>query len=132
MSADYPLSPSRDFIPERRESDAPALLLLVQQVATDMRSLDGNLRNLDNKLSVHMTNETKELADAMADILTKSFPEGDAPGHRVLHEAQIAAMAAKAEFWKKLVFEITKYGLIGLIGWLAFVAWTAFLKGPSK
>lgn len=111
------------FSAERRAEDG-ALLMLVKQVHEGQQALD-------EKLTQHMTNETRELAEAVSDMMKRSFPGGDPDGHRRAHEAQIAAIEARAEFWKKLLFELTKYGLIGLAGWLFIIVWTALLKGPK-
>jgi hypothetical protein len=115
--------PSQPFTPDRRADDR-ALIMLVQQVHDNQQALDG-------KLTQHMTDETRRLAEAVADILKRSFPEGDADGHRKAHEQQMQTIAARAEFWKKLSFEVSKYGLVGLVGWLAYAAWIALLKGPK-
>ena len=50
-------------------------------------------------------------------LLDDAFPDGDADGHRRYHQAQIIALENRAEFWKKMQYEITKWGLIGFIGW---------------
>ena len=118
------MSTARECAPERRESDAPALLALVQEVAA-------NVRNLDERLTVHMHSEPLEMAHTVAGIMNKSFPGGDPEGHRIAHEQQMAAIADRAKFWKTMLFEVTKYGLLGVVGWLAFVVWSAFIKGPK-
>ena len=106
-------------------ADRSALMLLVQTIHTDVRSMREDL-------ATHISNEPEDWARVVRKISEDAFPDGDADGHRKAHEAQMNAIIARAEFWKKMVFEITKYGLIGLLGWLAFHAWMAFLQGPSK
>lgn len=111
-------------LPERR-ADTAALLVLVQQVHDDVQVFS---RRLDDQRHA----ESLALAEAVATLMIKSFPEGDAEGHRKMHEAEMKAVEARAEFWKKLLFEITKYGIFGVLGWLALKIWVALLAGPGK
>jgi len=68
---------------------------------------------------------------AAVERLIRAFPNEDPDGHRLAHEEMIATIRARREFWQKLVFEITKYGLLGALGWAAIALWGAFLKGPK-
>jgi hypothetical protein len=104
--------------------------VLIHLLHDDIKTVKSCVATLDGRLSKHMTDETLELAEAIATIMNKSFPEGDPHGHRRHHELSIKAAEDKAAFWKKMRDEISKYGLIGIIGWVAFVAWAAFVKGP--
>ena len=108
-----------------RRADSAALLILVQQVHADVQVFS-------KRLDEQRRDEALQLAEAVATLMIKSFPEGDADGHRKAHEAQMKAIEARAEFWKKMLFEVTKYGVIGVLGWLALKIWVAFLAGPSK
>lgn len=107
------------------------MVALIHLIHSDVKAVKQNVSDLDTKLDNHMKDETLELAEAIAAIMNKSFPEGDPHGHRRHHEASIKAAEDKAEFWKKMKEEISKYGLIGLIGWMSVVAWAAFVKGPQ-
>ena len=111
-------------LPERR-ADTAALLVLVQQVHADVQVFS---RRLDDQRHA----ESLALAEAVASLMIRSFPEGDADGHRKAHEAQMLAIEARAEFWKKMLFEVGKYGILGVLGWLALKIWVAFLAGPEK
>jgi hypothetical protein len=111
--------------PIDRRADNQALFILVRAMHTDVNSLRADLKQ-------HMTSETTELAEAVAELLKRSFPDGDPDGHRRHHEASIAAAEAKAAFWEKMRFEITRWGLVGVLGWLAIIAWRGFLAGPVK
>ena len=115
---------TKQDLPERR-TDTAALLLLVQQVHADVQTFS-------KQLDQQRRDEALQLAEAVATLMIKSFPEGDADGHRKAHEAQMQAIEARAEFWRKMLFEVSKYGLIGVLGWLAIKIWVAFLAGPSK
>lgn len=65
------------------------------------------------------------------DAVMAGFPGDDPLGHRRYHEADIERVKARTEFFRKLFFELSKYGLLGLSGWLFMLAWRAFLKGPG-
>ena len=111
--------------PIERRTDTGALLVLVQQVHADVQIFG---RQLDEQRHT----EALLLAQAVVDLTLKAFPDGDPDGHRKAHESQMRAIEARAEFWKKMLFEITKYGVIGVVGWLAIKVWTAFLAGPTR
>ena len=101
-------------------------------VVTLVRSMQQQLIALDDKLTAHMMSEPEEVAQVIEARMKSAFPNGDLDGHRVAHEAAIQAALDRAEFWKKLLFEVTKYGVFGVVGWLAYVVWQAFLQGPNK
>lgn len=70
-------------------------------------------------------------------LLELAFPKNedglpDFAGHCSAHEQFIAESRARTEFWNKLRFELVKWGLLGLLGWLLVkVVWPAFLRGPG-
>lgn len=103
---------------QERRTNSDALLLLVQTV-------HGDLKALDAKMSTHMT-------DAISEVLHRAFPAGDPEGHRIAHEKAMQAISDRAEFWRKMLFEVSKYGLLGFLGWLVYVAWVGLLHGPQK
>lgn len=110
-------------------SEVTVLLSLLHD---DVKTVKVGITALDTRLSNHMKDETLELAEAIASIMNKSFPEGDPLGHRKHHELSIKAAEDKAAFWKRMRDEVTRWGLLGVLGWLSFVAWTAFIKGPRS
>lgn len=118
-------------MPERR-TETVLLLSMVKDVHDDVKTLHTTITALDLRLTKHMTEETLELAQEISKMMLIAFPEGDPHGHRKLHEADIDRAKARAAFWRKLLEEITKYGLLGLISWLAITAWSAFVQGPHK
>ena len=64
--------------------------------------------------------------------LHMAFPNGDLAGHVAYHMDIIQIMADRKEFWKKMRYEVSKYGLIGLVGWLVVLLWNGVLHGPVK
>ena len=60
------------------------------------------------------------------------FPGEDPISHCLVHLEWIEEVKERKEFWKKMRFELARWGLFGLIGWLAMQAWTGFLKGPHS
>lgn len=99
----------------------------------------------DSLLAAHISEENEryaaiqdaleELKAMMAGVNTafvKDEESGkpDYAGHAAAHKAWIEAQKARKEFWAKLTFELTKYGLIGLVGYLVVnVIWPAIVKG---
>lgn len=121
---------------ERRSTDA--ILLLVQTVHEDVlavREAVQHVRNAVDSVEVELANhiaiEPKMLATLVQTLMDKAFPAGDPAGHCEAHEAQMQLVRDRAKFWKDLAFEVSKWGLLGVIGWLAFHAWVAFVKGPG-
>lgn len=121
-------SPSHD----RRNADHHPLNLLLTRVGEDVTALGHDVKAFAKKLDEQRHDEALALAEAVAALMIKSFPEGDADGHRKAHEAQMRAIEARAEFWKKMLFEISKWGALGVLGWLCVRVWVAFLAGPTK
>jgi hypothetical protein len=121
----------QESMPERR-AETSVLLALVQTVHDDIKGLHANITELDQRLTKHMTEETTDLAKEISKLMADAFPEGDPTGHRKLHEADIAKAKAKAAFWQKMFYELSKYGLMGFIGWLAIAGWSALVQGPHK
>lgn len=116
---------TEEFIERRKTDQMQVILQLVQQIHDNQIAMDA-------KLTKHMTEETKELAEAIKKLMDDSFPDGDPSGHRRAHEVRIKREEERAEFWKKMRLELGKWGLLGLVGWLVVVAWQAFLQGPHK
>ena len=89
---------------------------------------------MGEKLEQHLLREPGEIAVAVSSEIAKfvatAFPEGDPAGHRKHHEAVIALAEEKAEFWKRMRIEISKYGILSLIGWAVIALWQTFLAGP--
>jgi len=106
----------------RRQNDA--LLLLVQTIHHDVTAMNA-------KLTSHIETEPEEWANTLQGLLDRAFPYGDPEGHRTAHEAQMQAVLDRAEFWKTMRTEVSKWGILGVLGWLAYHAWAAFLQGPK-
>lgn len=86
---------------------------------------------IDAKLSKHISDETTDLAANIQRLLADAFPAGDATGHRRTHEADIQRIEDSAAFWKTMRFEISRYGLLGFLGWAGYKLWASFLQGPT-
>ena len=108
---------------ERRANDSLVVEL--------MREIHTDVKLLDKKLTEHIAEETEEFKLLIKSAFACSFPAGDAEGHRKVHEADIQRALDRAEFWKKMLYEITKYGLLGVLGWIAIQLWVAFVNGPK-
>lgn len=110
---------------DRRAGGHDAVIAMTQQTHDVVMSLR-------KELADHMLNETKELAEMVTSIMQRSFPEGDPEGHRKYHEASIMKAEANAKFWQTMSLELSKYGLLGFLGWALYALWSAFLQGPHK
>lgn len=109
---------------ERRHAGSEILELI--------RIIHDNQIEMDRKLTQHMENETTELAESIAKLLSAAFPAGDPDGHRRHHELVIKQAEERAAFWKVMRTEIAKWGLIGFLGWAFVSLWQSFLSGPAK
>ena len=94
---------------DARQNDT-AMIALIQTIQDDVKSIQ-------SALTTHLNTEPKEWAKILSDLMIKSFPQGDAEGHRRYHEATIKSEESKAEFWAKMTYEIKKWGLIGFSLW---------------
>jgi len=113
--------------------EAPDILMqLLQTIHADLTEVKEEQKKQGQTLTKHIETEPQEWAELLTTMTECAFPGGDAEGHRHYHEETIKALEARSEFWRKMVFEVTKYGLFGVIGWLAYTVWVAFLNGPQK
>lgn len=78
-------------------------------------------------LERHIEEETVQIGRFMA-----GFPNGDPISHCNAHTEWIEQVMERKEFWKKMRFELVKWGLFGFLGWALFQLWTGFLHGPAK
>jgi len=107
-----------------RAAETAALLHMINTVSA-------GIEKMDQRLSKHMEDETKELAVEIAKLLNSAFPGGDAGQHRREHEASIKRAESVAAFWQMMSRELAKWGLLGFIGWGLAAVWRAFLMGPK-
>ena len=108
------------------------ILTLLETIHADVQDVKASQKTMDATLTAHIETEPAEWAELLKDLSKNAFPSGDPEGHRKFHEDEMAMVAARAEFWKKMLFEVSKYGVIGVVGWLAYTVWAAFLHGPTK
>lgn len=83
-----------------------------------------------DKLTEFVRSSTSNQAQRL-ESLASGFPSGDPAGHRRYHEAEIKRIERRAEFWSKLLLELSKWGLAGFLGWVAVTLWHEFIKGPK-
>jgi hypothetical protein len=119
------------LLEERRENDS-LVLHLMQEIHDDVKALKADVKAQGTALIEHIAEEPKAFTAMVESAFAQAFPSGDPVGHRKVHEANIKAAEGRAEFWKKLLFELSKYGVIGFVGWGLVNLWTAFLHGPGK
>lgn len=119
-----------DLIPtvEQRAADRRATS---HELLELVREIHANQIESDKRLMAHMQDEPIKMAEEIARLMAKAFPAGDPDGHRRHHELVIRQAEAKTEFWSKMVFELTRWGLIGLAAWLVHAAYKHFLAGSN-
>lgn len=67
-----------------------------------------------------------------AKLCDTAFPDGNRESHRRYHEEIMQITNDRAELRKSLIRSVASWGIIGLLSWLAYVVWKAFLLGPAK
>lgn len=95
------------------------MLAMLQSVLQDVSAMR-------KELSDHIASEPADIAEAVRvaveDVVTQAFPaKGNKPdlsGHKNAHQEMIDAYKAKKEFWQKMLFELTRWTLIGFSLWL--------------
>lgn len=87
-------------------------------------------RDLQRKHNAKMESAVDTLKD-MLDSYRHAFPDDDFDGHRNFHQEAIQSMRDRREFVKKMTYELSRWGLLGLLGWLLITLWKAFLLGPK-
>lgn len=98
---------------DERRDDA-AMISLITEIHKDVKTLDG-------KLSAHIQDETASFENVVKSLMSQAFPDGDLDGHRRRHEAELKKLEARAEFWKKMVYQLTEKGLFAFLGWIIYV-----------
>lgn len=97
-----------------------------------LRQMQEYIRAAQEKLEDLQTTLDAQTALALAGYPLDKDGKPDIAGHRSYHEELIEQERAKTEYWRKMTFELTKYGLIGFILWVITQLWAAFIKGPIK
>jgi len=120
------------IIERRKNHHSGELLELVRQIHDSQLAQAQCMNALDKKLADHITLEPVKLGEEIAELMAKAFPFKDPDGHRRYHELVIQRAEERAEFWKRMRIEVSKWGLLGVLGFLAAAAWNSFLQGPHK
>ncbi len=99
---------------------------LLMEIARKLDTLSDSHTETRNMLTEHIKEEEEVIAE-----MRGAFPGGDPAGHRAYHDEVIDQLKSRKEFWRKLSFELSKWGLIGFLGWLIIQVWHGALKGPQ-
>lgn len=116
--------PERRVVNQERRASDEALLLLIPQIHEKIDRIEAALQK-------HMTDDSIKIAEEIKVLMDNAFPFGDPHGHRAAHEASIRRAEARTEFWKKMTFELSRWGLFGFLGWAAVNLWRVFVEGPK-
>lgn len=104
--------------------------MTVEEFMTLLKDLQ--TQYLEPQIKVIVQCEIAEMrSDVMAGYPLDSRGNPDVAGHRSFHEALIEQAKARTEYWRKMTFELIKYGLLGFLAWQLRESWIAFLRGPK-
>lgn len=87
-------------------------------------------KSISDSLEEHKEQSSKRHEDFMAK-LRDAFPGADLEAHREAHEAWMQEVSNRADFWKKMKFELVKWGLLGFLGWALTQLIKAALQGKG-
>jgi hypothetical protein len=115
----------QDHFIERRKSSEQYGFEMYRGIVQQVSEIHTELKNrrMDGKEDIEL---------AVANIVTRSFPEGDPEGHKRYHEAVIKQQEAKADLYRFLLKEGLKYGLITCLCWIGYSIWQGFILGIRK
>lgn len=111
-----------------KEDNAKAIDRLEQS----MRYTHATLTEATDKAAKAAETAKEDVKGILGEVMANAFPDGDVSGHRAAHESWIRKVDESAAFWRKMREELTKYGLIAFLGFVAVSAWQSFLQGPHK
>lgn len=121
------MTPNRDREYFQEAGMAEGVLFdLVSQQTAKLDTIATAVQTTAAELRAHTDGETARIA-----AIAAGFPDSDPVGHRRYHEAEIRRAEERAQFWGKLRLELTKWGLLGFLGWVAVTLWHEFIKGPK-
>jgi len=105
----------------------PGISELIALVSQLIEKVD----QLENKLNEHVIASAAARATP-SPYFVNAFPGGDYEAHRAYHLDVIEAMREKTVFWRKLRDSVATWGIIGVLGWITFTLWNAFIHGPKS
>ena len=91
-----------------------------------IEELTSQVHEMREEFKAHRETLEIEQSTMRSRLLMESFPLGDHEAHRKYHERLIKADEERIAFWKKMREELTKWGLIGFVGWFLAFAGHAF------
>lgn len=122
---------NNEFSDRRKDPSSQALVTLINSLMEQVKELRKEVAEFKRSSEYATSNTEASVSSAITKILEDSFPDGDAELHRRVHEAQIKIAEDKAKMFSVLRTEVVKWGLLGLVGWVAVTVWHGFLQGPK-
>lgn len=120
------MTPEQRLIQLRADRTADPMMQILMEIAKTLDELKDEHKDTRSMIEDHMKGE-----DHLLEVVKSAFPGDDPEGHRRYHEALIEEAVQRKEFWRKLIFELAKYGLLGFVGWALIQLWSGALKGPA-
>lgn len=103
-----------------------ALMHLIEELTNQVHEMREEAKRAEAAREQQRIQRDKDRDETIARLLAEAFPAGDHESHRKYHERLIKADEERIAFWKKMREELTKWGLIGFIGWFLAFAGHAF------
>jgi hypothetical protein len=100
-------------IPKRRTSDHAGDPYKYADSKIEILEMD--IAQKFDSISIHC-----KRIEAMINRYASGFPDDDPEGHRKAHESLIRRNERISALCDKLLFEIAKWGLLGLLGWVIY------------
>lgn len=97
--------------------------------------MDGDVKEyIDTRLEIGIDKKLDSIRTDVKNIQSmmsryaSGFPGDDPDGHRKYHESLIERNKAYTDLGRKMLFELTKWGLVGFIIWIAAAGWHDILN----
>ena len=103
-----------------------ALMHLIEKLTNQVHEMREEFKRNQEACEIERAKRDQDRDSIISRLLTEAFPAGDHEAHRKYHERLIKADEERIAFWRKMREELTKWGLIGFIGWFIAFAGHAF------
>lgn len=119
-------TPERKLIQMATMEGSQGVYTVLMDIAQKLDALAEDHQATRDMIENHMKGE-----EHLLKLFERAFPNGDPVGHCNWHEEEIDRIRSRKEFWKKMTFELAKWGLVGFLGWVVLQLWSGALKGPQ-
>ena len=107
----------------RRLETVEEVQQLIHAIYESTNATKSELSNLTISFSTYASKQDK---------IARGFPGDDPDGHRLHHEVLIRKATARAIFWEKMLAELGKWGILGVLGFIGTAVWIAIKAEAHK